>query len=121
MAGTSRAMTDAALIAILQFQLPLPLPERPQPQRVEADEAFGVALVVGDLAVLEGDEVLIVERIFALAADHAGIALVELQPHAAGDKFLALIDRGLQHFALRREPETVIDQLGIFPAPFVFW
>src|SRR3989442_12129107 len=71
----------------LQAKLAPPLPERAQAQRVEADEAFGVALVVGG-AFLEGHEILVVERIFALAADDRHIALVELEPHPAGDEFL---------------------------------
>jgi hypothetical protein len=41
-----------------------------EPQRVELDEAGGVAVIVGDGAFLEGDEVLIVERMGAVAADH---------------------------------------------------
>jgi hypothetical protein len=40
----------------LQSQLPFSLRQRAQAQRVEADEALGVALVVGR-AFLEGDEV----------------------------------------------------------------
>src|SRR5215510_11393310 len=52
------------------------LRERAQPQRVEADEADRVAVIVGDLAFFECHEVLVVERIGALAPDHAGVALV---------------------------------------------
>src|SRR6516162_2580569 len=98
----------------LMLEFALPLPERPQPQRVEPDEAFGVHLVVGDLAVLECHQIPVVQRIFAVAADHADIALVELEPHPAGDELLALVDCDLQHLALGREPEAVIDQLGVF-------
>src|SRR5207248_2845257 len=39
--------------------------------------------------------------------------LIEFQPDAALDLLLALIDRRLQHLALGREPEPVVDQLGI--------
>ncbi len=42
-----------------------PLPQRAQAQGIEADEALGIAVIVGDRAFLEGDEVLIVERILA--------------------------------------------------------
>ena len=48
---------------LLQLEVLAPLPKRPQPQRIQPDEPGGVALVVGALVVLEGDEVLIVERI----------------------------------------------------------
>src|SRR5208337_1099930 len=96
-----------------EFQLTLALPQRTQPQRVEADKARRVALVVSDRTLLERHQVLIVERIFALAPDDADIALVELEPHAAGDEFLAAVDRGLQHVALGREPEAIVNQLGV--------
>src|SRR5579859_1001086 len=56
-----------------------------QAQGVELDEAGGVAVVVGALALLEGDEVLVVERARAGAADDRDVALVELDPHPAGD------------------------------------
>jgi hypothetical protein len=36
-------------------------------------------VVVGDLALLEGDQILIIEGIGALAADDGDIALVELE------------------------------------------
>src|SRR5690349_12135559 len=92
---------------------PVPLRRDPQAQGVEADEAGGVAMVVAALPFLEGDEVLVVERQRALAADDDRIALVELHADAAGDMLLALVDQGLQHLALGREPEAVIDQPGI--------
>src|SRR5262249_45152573 len=104
----------------LQLQLLLALPERAQPQRVEPDEAGGVALVVGNRTFLEGDEILIVERIRALAPDHADASLVELEPHIAGHVGLRLVDRSLQHLALGREPEPVVDQLGVFRHQLVF-
>src|SRR5207302_1031197 len=65
-----------------RFQPAPALSQRAQPQRVEPDEAGRVAVVVGDGAFLEGDEVLVVERIRTLAPDHADIAFVELQAHA---------------------------------------
>src|SRR4030088_3453336 len=98
----------------LQPQFLPALAERAQPQGVEPDEARGVTMIVGDRTFLEGDEILIVQRIPALAPDHDDVALVELDAHAAGDIGLAVIDRRLQHLALRREPETVVDELGLF-------
>src|SRR5258708_15545040 len=85
-----------------------------EPERIQLDEAFGVALVVGAGIFLEGDVLHGVERLGRLAADHRGVALVELQPHRAADVLLALVDQRLQHLALGRIPEAVIDQLGIF-------
>src|SRR6266566_937783 len=58
----------------LELQLLPPLPQCAQPQRVEADEARRVAVVVGDGAFLERHQVLVIERIRALAADHRDVA-----------------------------------------------
>src|SRR5258708_11279303 len=71
---------DIGRESCLQPQLLLALAERAQPQGVEFDEARGVTVVVGDRAFLEGDEILIVQRILALAAYHDDVALVEFQP-----------------------------------------
>src|SRR4030081_1389478 len=95
------------------LQLAPALRQRAQAQWVESDETLRVVLIVAGGAVLERHEILIVERIGALAADHGDLALVELEPHPAADELLAEIDRRLQHLALRREPEAVVDQLGI--------
>src|SRR5664280_3110368 len=97
-----------------QPQLFLALAERAQPQGIELDEARGIAVIVSHRTFLEGDEILIVQRILALAADHDDISLVEFQAHPTGDIGLAVIDRRLQHLALRREPEAVVDEIGIF-------
>ena len=87
--------------------------QRPQPQRVEPDEPLGVLLVVGALVVLEGDEAGRIERLGALAPGDDDVALVELEAHVALDMLLALVDQRLQHLALGREPEAVVDQLGV--------
>src|SRR5277367_5625946 len=69
-------------------------------ERVQLDEAFGVALVVGAGVFLEGDVLHRIERLWGLAADHRGVALVELEPHRAAHILLALVDQRLQHLAL---------------------
>src|SRR5919106_236281 len=69
----------------LQPELLLSLRERAQPQRVELDETSRVAVIIGDRAFLEGDELLVVERIAALTPDHDGTALVELERHTPRD------------------------------------
>src|SRR5690606_30978126 len=81
-----------------------------QPQAVEADEAFGIVVVIGNRAFLEGHELHVVERVRRGARDDIGRALVELYLHFARYIFLALVDQRLQHFALRRIPEAIIDQ-----------
>src|SRR5579862_519251 len=104
--------------SIPRLMSPAPLPLLPkrfrqaQPERVQFDEALGVALVV-DLILLEGDVREAVEALRRFAPDHAGKALVELEPHGALDALLALIDERLQHQPLGREPEAVVDELGV--------
>src|SRR5512135_3185283 len=85
-AGRSRTLTATAAtgsaadmphVATLRLAA---LPRRqPQAQRVELDEAFGVALVV-DRILLEGDVRLAVEAVGRLPADDACRAFVELEP-----------------------------------------
>jgi hypothetical protein len=53
------------------------LPQRAQPQRVELDEARGVAVIAGDRTFLEGDEVLIVSEY--LLSRPRGSALVAIE------------------------------------------
>src|SRR5271165_2462877 len=84
-----------------------------QAQRVQLDEALRVELVVGALVVLERHMRHRIEAVRALASDHAGVALVQLQPHPAGHAVLALVDQRLQHPPLGTEPEAVVDQLRI--------
>src|SRR5262249_4982051 len=83
-----------------------------QSQRVEPDKAVGLALVV-DSVLLKSDVAEAVEALRRTAADDTGRALVELEPHLTLDMLLALVDQRLQHLALGREPEAVVDQLGI--------
>src|SRR6516162_5086318 len=83
-----------------------------QAERVEPDEAVGVALVV-DRVLLERDMAEAVEAFRRMPADDPDRALVELEPHHPLDTLLALVDQRLQHLALRRKPEAVVDQLGV--------
>src|SRR5947208_2724196 len=133
--GTMRSMVEGAVDSVLCCPLRLPrikvrgrhLPrfagEEPllalvaaggeaQAQCLQADKALGVALVI-NLVFLEGDVREAVEAVRRLAPDDLRQPLIELQPHPAFDLFLALVDRRLQHLALGREPEAVVDQLGI--------
>src|SRR5262245_64344775 len=101
--------------------LALPAPaEQAQAERVELDEALGVLLVVSAGIVLERDHLVRVERFRARPADDDDIALVELERDLALDILLALVDKRLQHLPLRREPEAVIDELGVAGHQAVF-
>src|SRR5215469_598598 len=42
------------------------------------------------------------------------MAFVELELDRSGHELLRRVDGGLQHLALGREPEAVVDQLGVF-------
>src|SRR5262249_33157213 len=106
--------TYAKRACYLQLQFLPSLTERAQAQRVEPDEAGGVAMVIGDGAFLERHEILVVERVLRRAADNGDAALVKAELDRAGNELLRTIDRGLQHLALGREPEAVVDQLGVF-------
>src|SRR5690606_8105191 len=101
-----RALKDEGAWISQSGLFPVARGKRPQAQRIELDEACGVLLVVSALIVLEGDELVGIERLRRLAADHHHIALVELERDFAFDMALAVIDCGLQHFAFRREPEA---------------
>src|SRR3954465_12212766 len=89
--GVKRAAAGSKLAS--ELELAFPLPQGAQAQRIELDKALRIAMVVSDRPFLEGHEFLVVERIFALATDHRDRSLVEFQRHAAGDEFLALVDR----------------------------
>src|SRR5690606_40481154 len=80
---------------------------------IELDEALSVLLVIGTRVILKGDMGFGVERVGRGAANNRCHALVEFQAHCACHHFLALVDKGLKHLALRAPPETVIDQLRI--------
>src|SRR5262245_49743252 len=89
------------------------LAEKAQAERVELDEASRVLLIVGAGIILESHDRVRVERFRRRAADDNDVALIELEPDLAFDMLLALIDQRLQHLAIGREPEAVIDELGI--------
>src|SRR5436853_2317580 len=82
-----------------------------QAQRVQLDEALGVALIVNRVA-LESGERLRVQRQRRAPARHHAVALVELQPRRAGDVLLRLVNQSANDFKLRRIPEAIIDHLG---------
>src|SRR5690606_3322541 len=84
-----------------------------QPQRIQADKAFCVLLVVRSPVILKGDQRIRIEGLVGTATGDDDVALVELQAHLAFHVFLALVDQRLEHLTLWREPEAVVDQLCI--------
>src|SRR5204863_10036882 len=83
---------------------------RSQPERVELDEAFGVALVV-DRVGLEGREPLLVERVRRATTDNDDASAVELHARLARHGLLRRVTRSAHQLRLRREPEAIIDAL----------
>ncbi len=81
-------------------------------QTDEVDEAARVALIVFG-AHGEAGDIERVKRKGRLAADGLDAAFVEAQGDFAGGGFAGLIEKCVQRFAQRREPEAVINQLGI--------
>src|ERR1700732_2088886 len=69
---------------------PVALRREAQAQRLQANEALGVALVV-DLVLLEGDVRQAVEAVRRLPTDDPRQPLVELQPDPALDLLLAFV------------------------------
>src|SRR6185369_14989983 len=95
-------------------ELPIVVAERSdlEPERVQVDESFGIPLAVDSIR-LEGHEVRAIERARGLPARHRHRPLVELHANGARHVALHLVDQPLQRHALRREPEAVIDHLGV--------
>ena len=87
--------------------------QRPQPQRLQLDEPGRVLLVVRARVVLEGGDLVVVERVGGLAPDDDDVALVELDADRPLDELLRRVDGGLEGLALGREPEAVVDELGV--------
>ena len=85
-----------------------------QAQRVEADEAGGVVLVVGLGRVgFHRGEVRVVEAHGGFAACDHDVALVKFHAHRAGHVLLALGHVSLECEAFGRKPEAVVNELGI--------
>src|ERR1035437_8732381 len=81
-------------------------------QGKNADEALGVLLVV---AVAHGErrQLLGVEREGTGAPGDADVALVERELDRAGHVLLGLQDKAVECLAQRREPQSVVDQVGV--------
>jgi len=87
--------------------------QSPQPQRLQLDETRSVLLVVGARVILERSDLVIIERVRALAPDDRDVALVELDADCPLDELLRRVDRGLERLTLGGEPEAVVDELGV--------
>ena len=91
----------------------IPRRQKFEPQCIELNESCCVLLIIGACVFLECHMGLGVKRMIGPAADAIDRTFVKLQPHGAGHMLLDFVDGGLQHLALGREPEAVIDQLRV--------
>src|SRR3569833_422222 len=66
--------------------------------------------MVVDRVLLERDDVGTVQAVRRLAPEDRDRALKEAKPGRAGDRRRDVVDRPLQHLALGREPEAVVDE-----------
>ena len=87
--------------------------QRPQPQRLQLNKPGRVLLVVRARIVLKRRNLVVVERVGALAPDDDDVALVELDSHRPLHELLRRVDRRLQGLALGGEPEAVVNELGV--------
>mmetsp|Transcript_7376 Transcript_7376/g.20112 ORF Transcript_7376/g.20112 Transcript_7376/m.20112 type:complete len:469 (-) Transcript_7376:44-1450(-) len=85
----------------------------PEPECLELDKPGSIFLVVGAAVVLKARNLVIVQARRGLPSDRHHIALVQLHPDQARAVPLGHVDGRLQRLSLRREPESVVEQLGV--------
>ena len=59
---------------------------------------------------------MLVESEGRLAPDYATVALEQLQAHSPGDALLHVFHERIERGARRREPQAVVDEVGIMQA-----
>src|SRR5262249_38309036 len=79
----------------------------------QADKTAG-GVVIATVAALVGCQLLTVQAVFALAADHKGLALEQLDPHLSGDEALTAGHEGEQVLMEGTAPQSIIDYVGVF-------
>src|SRR3546814_12754692 len=89
----------------------IPPGEQTQPQGIQFDETFRIALIISACIILARHHLLAIERIRRLPSDYMHSALVKLQPYGAGNLSLAMINRLLKHLTHRRDPDHALDQI----------
>ena len=85
----------------------------------EVDEAKGIFLVV-TRAHGEAGDIQNLKRVRALAAHGFDVAFVETQSDIAGDGFRHFGEEGVERFAQRGKPETVVDHFGVVERELLF-
>ena len=82
--------------------------EAPQPH-----ESLGVLVAEAVGRLVGGQGVVVEPDLAAPAGDDAAARQLAAQPHLAGHEPLALVDEGVERLLERREPQPVVDQLGV--------
>ncbi len=80
-------------------------------QSEKVDESRGIVLVV-NLVLVEGGDILVIEGIGGLHAGVDDVALVELQADVARHGFLCSVNECRERLSQRRVPLSVVDQNG---------
>ena len=68
------------------------------------------------VAGVVGRQPLVVQRIGGLATDDMTVALEQLEAHDTGHSLLNLLHERVEGLAQRREPQAVVNQIGIVAA-----
>lgn len=74
--------------------------------------------MIESIAGVIGGQLAIVQRVIRPATNDAAVALEQFEANAAGDARLNRRDERIDGFARRREPEAVVDGIGV-DAPHV--
>src|SRR5690606_18201723 len=78
----------------------------------QAHEALAVG-VVEAVGRVVGGEPVVVEAVVAAPADHVAAVRLQAQAHLAGDVPLRRVDERVERLLERREPQAVVDELGV--------
>ena len=114
-------MSDTVHITVGHIESPialiLPRPNAPlhsQWQSADAQEAFGVGLVVAAGAAFHGCDGFVVQAVGAGAGFDAAVAFVEAEGDFAGDGLLGFFDEGHEGVHFGAVSESVIHHFGDF-------
>src|SRR5271157_493621 len=84
-----------------------------QRQTKQSNEALGMTLIV-NILLAKGCEIFAIQTERRLAACGDNVAFVKLQANHACHRTLRGVDKSINRFAQRREPQTVVDEFSVF-------
>src|SRR5262245_55579088 len=80
---------------------------------MQANKPFG-SIMIELIARLVGGQLLAVQTVVALAADHRHFSLQQLHPHYTVYKSLTACDEAREIIVQSAEPQSIVDQIGVF-------